>query len=126
MYNYKDTIRSLLDLEVEVVQGDDGDTEREEGDDDVVVVCRVCLNGDETEGNVILLCDGEHGLTLGCHQLCSTPPLVKIPDGSWFYPECQSADVGPTSCAGESYYVPTASISTSTSSSNSGSSRPYS
>ena len=63
-----------------MVQGDEGDAEREEGDDDDVVCC-VCLNGDETEGNVILLCDGEHDLTMGVSSTLQYPPFGQ--DSGW-------------------------------------------
>ena len=58
-----------------------------EDDDDVV--CEVCGDGEEMDGNSILLCDGSHSVTggksVGCHQLCCIPRLKEIPDGFAFH-----------------------------------------
>ena len=52
------------------------------------IVCANCLSGETNEDNDILICDGDHNKTVGYHQKCCEPPVINIPDHSWFCPEC--------------------------------------
>ena len=66
--------------------------ERTEGgttndDDGATAYCEVCGDGTWTEGNWMLLCDGE-GCERAYHTLCLTPQLHAIPDGDWLCPTC--------------------------------------
>ena len=49
-----------------------GDVEESNDEDDIV--CFVCLSGDVSEGNDILICEGEHEKNHGCHQSVVNPP----------------------------------------------------
>ena len=60
------------------------------GADGSDIVCAMCLSGEISEGNDILICDGDHSTTMGYHQQCCVPPVACIPDSFWFCPECSS------------------------------------
>ena len=47
----------------------------------------MCLSGDVSDGNDILICEGEHEKNHGCHQKCCEPPLECVPNGPWYCPE---------------------------------------
>ena len=56
-------------------------------DPDLHTVCAVCGNGDDEEGNDILLCDGR-GCRAAYHLKCLPVPLLAIPHGEWLCPGC--------------------------------------
>lgn len=68
-------------------------------DDEVVsvsdedVLCCVCAEGDQTEENMILFCDG---CNLAVHQLCYG--VGNIPEGSWFCDRCTARDFSARCC----------------------------
>ena len=104
---------------------EDGPNEDEDVEDDLI--CFVCLTGDVSEGNDIVICDGDHSEPRGCHQLCCQPPVFEIPDGPWLCPDClQDHGSAPPSRGTDADYVPsvtcTDATSASASSSNSSSS----
>ena len=100
---------------------EEGDA-NDEGEDDELI-CFVCLKGDVSDDNDIVICDGDHSEPRGCHQLCCQPPLQTIPDGPWFCPDCQQDEASaPPSRGTDADYVPSMTTASSTSSSNSSSS----
>ena len=54
------------------------DPEGDESD----IVCVICLSGEVSDGNDILLCDGDHSSTLGYHQQCLLQPVTQVPNHS--------------------------------------------
>lgn len=54
-------------------------------------VCAACHNGEENQGNLILLCDGEN-CHRAYHMACLEPPLKRMParNRSWFCPKCRT------------------------------------
>ena len=100
---------------------DEGDA-NDEGEDDELI-CFVCLKGDVSDDNDIVICDGDHSEPRGCHQLCCQAPLHTIPGGPWFCPDCQQDEASaPPSRGTDADYVPSMTTASSTSSSNSSSS----
>ena len=86
--------------------------ENEDEDEDIVCVHR--LNGDASDGNDIVICEGAHSAMVGWHRLCLTPPLQESPTPCWLYPECVSTQVGADSSLGDPNYAPsTGAFSTS-------------
>ena len=86
------------------------------------LICFVCLTGDVSEGNDIVICDGDHSEPRGCHQLCCQPPLSEIPDGPWLCPDCLQDHVSaPPSRGTDADYVPSVTCTDATSSSASSS-----
>ena len=81
------------------------------------MVCEVCGDDGQEEGNSIVLCDGSHSALVGYHQLCCNPPLVVVPDGEWMCPKCCDLQLT-RSAARDPNYIPS---SHGTSSSGSGS-----
>ena len=61
--------------------------DNEGGDDDLT--CFICLKGDVSDDNGIVICDGDHSEPRGCHQFRYQPTLQTGPDGHWFCPHCQ-------------------------------------
>ncbi|GFR49323.1 hypothetical protein Agub_g11349, partial [Astrephomene gubernaculifera] len=57
--------------------------------------CRVCWL-DEDKNRILLCdcCDGEY------HCYCVEPPLLEVPEGSWFCPSCTSKGLGPPKAEG--------------------------
>jgi hypothetical protein len=53
------------------------------GDDDAL--CNICGDGDGTDDNLILLCEGP-GCDVAVHQMCYG--VAKIPDGEWLCDTC--------------------------------------
>jgi len=49
------------------------------------VFCPRCGDGDDQEGNDILLCDWR-GCKAGWHMQCLSPPLREVPEGQWLCP----------------------------------------
>ena len=47
--------------------------------------CEACGRDDDEDS--MLLCDS---CDRGYHMTCLTPPLLDVPEGSWFCPECSS------------------------------------
>ena len=82
----------------------------------------VCLSGDVTEGNNIVLCDGAHSDAWGCHQLCCNPPLHEIPDGEWLCPDCIDSASTTSSRVRDPSYAPSHTTTDSSSSTGTGSS----
>ena len=41
----------------------------DEGEDDALI-CFICLKGDVSDDNNIVICDGDHSQPRGWHQLC--------------------------------------------------------
>ena len=62
------------------------------------VPCARCALRDDSEGNAILLCDGD-GCKAAYHQYCLPRPLLSVPDGEWLCPACEAAPK-PTSAIG--------------------------
>ncbi|EOD09468.1 hypothetical protein EMIHUDRAFT_197915 [Emiliania huxleyi CCMP1516] len=54
--------------------------------------CAGCGDGDDVQGNEILLCDGP-GCGAAYHLKCLPRPLAVIPPGDWFCPACQPMPV---------------------------------
>ena len=74
VYNNLADIQAGLGVQVEVASGvEEHLDEASNKEDDDEVVCEVCGDGEEMDGNSILLCDGSHSVTggksVGCHQL---------------------------------------------------------
>ena len=71
----------------------DWEVGEEEGEEDEVV-CTECDDGNQEEGNMILLCDGKGIDGTGCdtayHQRC-VGVFDGIPEGDWFCPSCLRA-----------------------------------
>ena len=63
--------------------------------DEGELCCSVCLEGDTTEENEILICDG---CSFATHQNCYF--VKEIPDGDWFCQLCQMGRRGRGSAAG--------------------------
>ena len=61
----------------------------DEDEDDVS--CEVCGSGAVGPGNDLVLCDGEHEVTVAYHQACLEPTLDPIPEGDWFCLACCEA-----------------------------------
>jgi uncharacterized Zn finger protein (UPF0148 family) len=60
------------------------------------ILCFVCSSGDQSARNMIVLCDGrwQHSEGQGgrcptaMHQLCMPSPLMRLPSGPWYCPDC--------------------------------------
>jgi hypothetical protein len=50
--------------------------------------CIACGDGEDDDGNEILLCDGS-GCGAAYHQKCLQPPLRSVPRSEWLCPKCQ-------------------------------------
>ena len=76
MHNNINSIREALGLQpddaVDVEEHRQGDAESDDGDEGELV-CFVCLQGDVSEGNDILICDGPHSHTHATKS-AATPP----------------------------------------------------
>ena len=105
---------------MEEVTEDDADSDASD------IVCANCLSGETTKDNDIQVCDGDHSKFVGYHQKCCEPPVINIPDHSWFCPECAIQRSGVDSRLQDSDYAPSvhaaSSSATSTSTSTSSSS----
>ena len=121
VHNNINSIREALGLQpddaVDVEEHVQGDAESDDGDEGELV-CFVCLQGDVSEGDDILICDGPHSHTHGCHQKCCNPPLEHVPEGPWFCADCE----GEGSAAPDPEYVPSIAHSSNTAQSSSSSS----
>ena len=118
VYNYIQIIREAKGVPVESaemahVQDDSNGSD---------IVCAICLSGETSEGNDILICDGDHSTTVGYHQQCCVPLVACIPDSSWFCPECSSERRDVASELADPNYVPSSHPTTSASSTCSASS----
>ena len=73
---------------------EEGEEEVEEEGEEEEVVCTECDDGNQEEGNMILLCDGKGIDGTGCdtayHQRC-VGVFDGIPEGDWFCPSCLRA-----------------------------------
>ena len=90
VYNYIHLIREQHSLpmeEAEIAHVEEVLQTDPEGDD-LDIVCVICLSGEVSDGNDILLCDGDHSSTIGYHQQCLLPPVTQVPNHSWFCPDC--------------------------------------
>jgi hypothetical protein len=50
-------------------------------------LCVLC-GGDDEEEDILLLCDDFGTCGYAIHRSCHSPPLPKIPEGSWYCPKC--------------------------------------
>ena len=80
VYNCINLVRGhtlpMEDAEIaHVEEGLQTDTEGDDSD----IVCVKCLSGEVSDGNDILICNGDHSSTVGYHQQCLAPPLTQVP-----------------------------------------------
>ncbi|GAB5355223.1 hypothetical protein AAMO2058_000187400 [Amorphochlora amoebiformis] len=54
-----------------------------------LMTCLICEEG--SNENLLLLCDN---CDRGYHTYCLSPPLLEVPPGDWFCPDCTSAQQG--------------------------------
>ena len=66
----------------------ESEEEEEEEEDNEEFACKKCGKGDQPEW--ILLCDK---CDAGYHASCLRPTLMVIPEGDWFCPDCQHAQL---------------------------------
>ena len=65
---------------------DDEEKDGDANEDEDNVSCEVCGSGAMGPGNDLVLCDGDHEVTVAYHQACLEPVLDPIPEGDWFCP----------------------------------------
>ena len=66
-----------------------GDDACNEGWMTITMLCALCVSGDVTEKNYIVLFDAAHSDIRRCHQSRCNPLLHEIPDGEWLCPGCK-------------------------------------
>ena len=82
VYNHADCLRTYMGLPTDSVSVPKEPMANKGEAEDEDIVCVYCLTGNASEGNDILGCEGAHSTIVGWHQLCLTPPLHEVADGS--------------------------------------------
>ena len=60
-------------------------------EEDADTACSCCGSTWWSDGNEMLLCEGE-GCSSGWHLQCLQPPLGEVPEGTWLCPVCQPCE----------------------------------
>ena len=75
-------------------------SEADSSDPSEDILCFVCGRGDQSARNMIVLCDGRWRHSDGeggqcptaMHQLCMPYPLMRLPSGPWYCPDCNDVE----------------------------------